>query len=53
MQGIVHFDERSVEIRKSEIIDFEMGIRAGDNWRKFLSLLGWFIGEPVGDTKAV
>lgn len=54
VQGITRFKEKSVEIRKSKILDFEEGITRGrdPNWRCFLTVLCWFIGEPVGDTQA-
>jgi len=48
VQGVVNFPETTVELRVSRIIDFEKDVLY--NWREYMTLLGWAIGEPVGDT---
>lgn len=50
VQGIVNFRKRTVEVRVSDIISFEEGLLK-DLWREWLTLLGWAVGKPVGNTK--
>ena len=50
VQGIVDFDKGTTEARVSDIIDFEKTNISG-NWQQWLTLLGWVVGKPVGNTK--
>ena len=50
VQGIVDFDKGTTEVRVSEILNFEETNISG-NWQQWLTLLGWVVGKPVGDTK--
>lgn len=50
VQGVINFRERTVEVRVSDIISFEEGCLK-DHWREWLTLLGWAVGKPVGNTK--
>lgn len=51
VQGIVDFATGTTEVRVSEIVSFEEGGVKGDNWRTWLTLLGWAVGKPMGNTK--
>ncbi|OAA63885.1 hypothetical protein ISF_04594 [Cordyceps fumosorosea ARSEF 2679] len=51
IQGCIDFRNYQFDVRCSEILDFnEGGIRGTDeNLRRFYTLLGWVLGEPVGN----
>ena len=52
MQGAVNMRTRAVELRVSQLVSFENGIRAdATSWRRITTLLGWILGEPIGETK--
>ncbi|CVL07855.1 uncharacterized protein FPRO_05068 [Fusarium proliferatum ET1] len=47
-QCILDAETGSIEIRKSPLITFDKGLLA--EWAKYLTLLGWVLGKPVGQT---
>jgi hypothetical protein len=49
VQGVVDIIKGSIEVRVSDIIQFDEGIKK--NEKKFHTLLGWMVGEPVGRTR--
>jgi len=51
VQGVVNIRTNDVELRVSQLVPFEKGIKADtESWQNFLTLLGWILGEPIGDT---
>jgi len=52
VQGNVNFRKCTVGLRISEIVEFEKGVTddRGHINEKYLTLLGWLIGDPVGNT---
>ncbi|ATY65788.1 kinase-like domain [Cordyceps militaris] len=53
IQGCIDFRHRQFDIRYSEILDFNEGgvRRTEENMQRFLTLLGWVLGNPVGNVK--
>ncbi|KAK3325243.1 hypothetical protein B0H66DRAFT_547770 [Apodospora peruviana] len=48
VQGLVDLPKQAVELRVSPIVQFPRG--KDTNWDGFRTLLGWFLGNPVGKT---
>ncbi|KAJ3528048.1 hypothetical protein NM208_g10399 [Fusarium decemcellulare] len=48
VQAICDFEKGTIELRKSPPVHFPKGVRA--DWQKYLTLLGWMLGKPVGQT---
>ncbi|KAF4452720.1 endothelin-converting enzyme [Fusarium albosuccineum] len=48
VQAICDFEKGTIELRKSPPVHFPKGVRA--DWQKYLTLLGWILGKPVGQT---
>ncbi|KAI1027099.1 hypothetical protein LB504_007762 [Fusarium proliferatum] len=47
-QCVLDAETGSIEIRKSPLITFHKGLLA--EWAKYLTLLGWVLGKPAGQT---
>ena len=48
MQGIIDSGNKSIEVRKSRIIDFSDG--EVEKWEEWVTVLCWMAADPVGET---
>lgn len=48
VQGIVDSGNKSIEVRKSKIIDFSDGEL--EKWEEWVTVLRWMVADPVGAT---